>query len=83
MATMQSRCNMFKKLIFVIAITLASSLNALTSAQNTADSERLIDLNRASVEQLAEALDGVGIARARTIFNTARTMESSTRLKNY
>jgi|MEHZ01.3.fsa_nt_MEHZ010938277.1_10 competence protein ComEA len=58
---------MFKKLIFVIAITLASGLNSLTFAQSTADSAQLIDLNRASAEQLAEALDGVGIARARAI----------------
>ena len=58
---------MFKKLIFVIAITLASSLNSLTFAQSAADSVQLINLNRASAEQLAEALDGVGIARARAI----------------
>ncbi len=58
---------MFKKLIFIIAITLASGLTTLTYAQRIANSAQLINLNRASAEQLAEALDGVGIARAKAI----------------
>ena len=58
---------MFKKYISVIAIILAFSLTNLSFAQNDSSSSTLVNINRASAEQLAEHLDGVGVSRASAI----------------
>ena len=56
---------MFKKLIFVVLFTLATGLSPLSLAQS--DATMAINVNQASAEQLAEALDGVGVTRAQAI----------------
>ena len=58
---------MFKKYISVIAIILAFSLTSLSFAQSEPSGSMLVNINRASAEQLAEHLDGVGVSRASAI----------------
>ena len=58
---------MFKKYISVLAIILAFSLTNLSFAQSESSSSMLVNINRASAEQLAEHLDEVGVSRASAI----------------
>ena len=58
---------MFKKYIFVVFVSSILSLTSLSFAQSTVDTAMMVNVNRASAEQLAEALDGVGTARAAAI----------------
>jgi competence protein ComEA len=61
---------MFKKLLSVMVITLAFGLSTLSSSSIFAQSDpdiAIVNVNLASAEQIAEALDGVGTARAAAI----------------
>ena len=57
---------MFNKLLLIALFTLASGLSIPSLAQ-TDSAMMTVNVNVASAEQLAEALDGVGIARAEAI----------------